>query len=59
MVSHQTGSLLYLVSHRELFSAPKLLFSLHINDVTADILKEGSLLMTVLAIVKLRTKRIH
>ena len=30
MVSNQTGPLLYLVSHR------KLLFSLHINDITAD-----------------------
>ena len=36
MVSNQTGPLLYLVSHRELSSVP-LLFSLHINDITADI----------------------
>ena len=35
-----------------------LLFSLHINDITADKESEGSLLMTVLAIVKLRRKRI-
>ena len=34
MVSNQTGSLLYLVSHRELSSA------LHINDITADIESE-------------------
>ena len=38
MVSNQTGPLLYLVSHRELSSAAgPLLFSLHINDITADI----------------------
>ena len=38
-----------------------LLFSLHINDITADIESEikAFLLMTVFAIVKLRTKRIH
>ena len=35
MVSNQTGPLLYLVSHRELFSTP-CLFSLPINDITAD-----------------------
>ena len=39
MVSIQIGPLLYQVSHRELFSAP-LLFSIHINDITADIESE-------------------
>ena len=42
MVSNQTGPLLYRVSHRALFSAP-LLFSLHINDITADIEPEKRL----------------
>ena len=37
-----------------------LLVTLHINDITADIESEkGSLRMTVFAIVKLRTRRIH
>ena len=58
MVSNQTGPLLYLVSHREPSLA--LLFSLHINDIIADMESEiRLLLMTVFAIVKLRTKMIH
>ena len=41
MVSNQTGPPVYLVSHRELWSVlGPLFFSLHINDITADIESE-------------------
>ena len=40
MVLNRTGPLLYLVSHRERTVLGPLVFSLHINDITADIESE-------------------